>query len=1147
MSKYLRMPNSAQFDDDDDDSSSEEEEEEETTMNNRSDQKKASLSSSEDDDDDDDDNEEGDDDDEDSSSDEEEIQTSRKRKPKSNSSSSSSGNRNSSSASGGINKRKTKKAKKAGSSFFDEEAEADDDDEEEEIYGDYHDPHDVVKKHYTKEDIERENMDKEMERAQRRIDMRRNREGDFLSNFQNHSDVDVAKQIEKRHIQSRKYVRDRTDYMIDEREDEELSEMPQSYQAAKQQSVLPSVSDPSLWMFSCPNGKEDELVYQIMNKSIAYAKAGKPLGITSAVAAQSKGRVYVESFSEPALIEAVKGIRNLMQYTMRLVPISDMTTVMTVVPKKKPVKKGEWVRLTRGHYKGDLALVKDVTAGNQKAIIQCVPRIDIQAFGLSVEEQRIRRRTVRPPQKFFNESEIRAHGLNVDRKKFAAYGNRTYDFFEGNYYHDGYLLKEVNVGTMIKPYTDDDPPTLDELQRFRQSGRKKHNDDDDPHDYDEENEGSKQAGSLLEELSEITGASGLLKDGSAQGGGLLIGDTIEVVEGDLVGLRGKIISMDGTTVKVQPDTSTGVDLGGLNEVEFLSSQIRKHIPVGAHVKVTSGRYANETGTVVAVEQLEGDSSDFTAVVLTDMTHKEISVRVSQVKESAEIASGQDKLAGYELHDLVVLTGGGSANEVGVIVRVGREDFTVMNHQGIVREARPEDLRGKRNSHSSRAVALDAQGSQIRVGDSISVMEGPHKGKTATIKRMNRAQLFLYSQTRHEHAGIFVVRGRSCVLAGSSKKSNRNAAGDALNSPYASPRSQNSGGGGPGGRGGGRNKDDTLIQKTVRIQSGKWKGYLGCVSDANPTHVQVELHSRMKKIMVARDRVAVIGDRFGATDNPERTNGNPYSNNMIGAPTTPFLGVGGGATPMHGTATPMHDGFSSVSDVWRPDGGSGGAGGEASSSMIGDDESNNAIADESSSTWTAGGGGGDQGSLSSSTNAFGEVDSSTKGGGGWGSNDDTDSTMWTPSTSGGADDDSSLASDMTPRTYGTSHDDHATNSSAMVDSAIGEVPAWFMDHVCVTVTSKDNAKGYISEVSSGDGIATVILDDSGEKEKVRYTELALVKPVEHDMVVVTGGSDVGVEGELVCIDNTDAILKDSSEEYKIVDFVFLAKIIKKDDE
>ena len=112
----------------------------------------------------------------------------------------------------------------------------------------------------------------------------------------------------------------------------------QSYAAVSQQSLVPSVSDPNLWMFSCPTGKEQELVYQIMNKCVAYAKRGRPLGITSVVSAQTMGKLYIESYSEPAVIEAIQGVRGVMQYTMTKVPISDMTTVMSVVPKKVPGK-----------------------------------------------------------------------------------------------------------------------------------------------------------------------------------------------------------------------------------------------------------------------------------------------------------------------------------------------------------------------------------------------------------------------------------------------------------------------------------------------------------------------------------------------------------------------------------------------------------------------------------------------------------------------------------------------------------------------------------------------------------------------------------------------------------------------------------------
>jgi transcription elongation factor SPT5 len=237
------------------------------------------------------------------------------------------------------------------------------------------------------------------------------------------------------------------------------------------------------------------------------------------------------------------------------------------------------------------------------------------------EEARIRRRTVRPPQKFFNEQELAAMGKQRLRQRFPAL-DLYCDYFENNYYHDGYLLKEVTVGSMVKPCTGEDPPTLDELQRFRKRSSKGLNNNDDA--GQDENEGSKMAASLLDELTELQGKTGLGKNSNAASGGLLIGDTVEIIEGDLVGMRGKLMSMDGSTVKVRPNDST-IDLGGTGEVEFLATQVRKFIAVGAHVKVTDGRYANETGTVVAVEQMEGET-DFTAVVLTDVTNKEISGR-----------------------------------------------------------------------------------------------------------------------------------------------------------------------------------------------------------------------------------------------------------------------------------------------------------------------------------------------------------------------------------------------------------------------------------------------------------------------------------------------------------------------------------------
>ncbi len=56
-------------------------------------------------------------------------------------------------------------------------------------------------------------------------------------------------------------------------------------------------------------------------------------------------------------------------------------------------------------------------------------------------------------------------------------------------------------------------------------------------------------------------------------------------------------------------------------------------------------------------------------------------------------------------------------------------------------------------------------------------------------------------------------------------------------------------------------------------------------------------------MVTHDRVAVAGDRFGATDSSSKSDAN--ANMMAAGGMTPFLG--GGSTPMHGGATPMYTG------------------------------------------------------------------------------------------------------------------------------------------------------------------------------------------------------------------------------------------------
>jgi hypothetical protein len=91
---------------------------------------------------------------------------------------------------------------------------------------------------------------------------------------------------------------------------------------------------------------------------------------------------------------------------------------------------------------------------------------------------------------------------------------------------------------------------------------------------------------------------------------------------------------------------------------------------------------------------------------------------------------------------------------------------------------------------------------------------------------------------------------------------------------------------------------------------------------------------------------------------------------------------------------------------------------------------------------------------------------------------------------------------------------------VMESAVEETgddaPAvWFMDTVCVRLKS-NNAQAVIKQKINGSQ-AVVELEDKSTLT-VQHGEVTMVPPQERDLVLVIGGAeDVGVEGELVCID------------------------------
>ena len=96
---------------------------------------------------------------------------------------------------------------------------------------------------------------------------------------------------------------------------------------AMEQRKLPSASDPKLWQLRVKKGFEQRAAMALMNKSIAYAKEGKPLAIISATYVENlENFIFVEAYKDSDVKEAIEGL-NFCFMKMDILPINEMTKI----------------------------------------------------------------------------------------------------------------------------------------------------------------------------------------------------------------------------------------------------------------------------------------------------------------------------------------------------------------------------------------------------------------------------------------------------------------------------------------------------------------------------------------------------------------------------------------------------------------------------------------------------------------------------------------------------------------------------------------------------------------------------------------------------------------------------------------------------
>uniref|UniRef100_A0A3P8U2Z7 Transcription elongation factor SPT5 n=1 Tax=Amphiprion percula TaxID=161767 RepID=A0A3P8U2Z7_AMPPE len=617
-----------------------------------------------------------------------------------------------------------------------------------------------------------------------------------------------------------------------------------------QQQLLPGVKYVNI-------GEERATAIALMRKFIAYQFTDTPLQIKSVVAPDHvKGYIYVESYKQTHVKAAIEGIGNLRMgfWNQQMVPIKEMTDVLKVVKEVTNLKPKSWVRLKRGLYKDDIAQVDYVEPSQNTISLKMIPRIDLDRIKAKMSLLRGCLMLRRSDKSTSDGLCFRSLGGEVSH-------DGDFMIFEGNRYsRKGFLFKSFAMSAVI---TDGVKPTLSELEKF----------EDQPEGID------------LEVVTE---------SGKEREHNLQAGDNVEVCEGELINLQGKILSVDGNKITIMPKHEDLKD-----PLEFPAHELRKYFRMGDHVKVIAGRYEGDTGLIVRVEE------NF-VILFSDLTMHELKVLPRDLQLCSETASGVDAGGQHEWGELVQL----DPQTVGVIVRLERETFQVLNMHGKVLTVRHQAVNRRKDNRF--AVALDSEQNNIHVKDIVKVIDGPHSGREGEIRHLFRGFAFLHCKKLVENGGMFVCKTRHLVLAGGSKPrdvTNFTVGGFAPMSPrISSPmhhggggEPQRGGGGGGGGMGRGRGRrDNELIGQTVRISQGPYKGYIGVVKDATESTARVELHSTCQTISVDRQRLTTMGAKrhSGMTSTHGRT--------PVYSSQTPMYGTGS-RTPMYGSQTPLHDG------------------------------------------------------------------------------------------------------------------------------------------------------------------------------------------------------------------------------------------------
>jgi transcription elongation factor SPT5 len=236
-------------------------------------------------------------------------------------------------------------------------------------------------------------------------------------------------------------------------------------------AVLPSVKDPSLFLLRIGKGeREDDIVFQLLQqyyKREVDPDPSRRLWITSVFTTPaSRGYIYVEAHREAHVEQAIKSLprQRMVSYFANSkknikVPITEMVAAIKFRSNQQTVQLKQWVRFKRGPNQHDLAQVVNVQDQGTIITLKFVPRIDYNFLDAKRKNEKLTRQMFKassggaarkPPQKYFDEREVRGMGHVVEKKRGAGMDKHTtYFHFMNQKFKNGFQFKDTKIDGLV--------------------------------------------------------------------------------------------------------------------------------------------------------------------------------------------------------------------------------------------------------------------------------------------------------------------------------------------------------------------------------------------------------------------------------------------------------------------------------------------------------------------------------------------------------------------------------------------------------------------------------------------------------------------------------------------------------------------------